>query len=48
MQFPKNDNCFTWFVEYPINNYNVTFYVGKYAAFSDTLISRQRYPENGL
>jgi aminopeptidase N len=29
---------FSWFVHYPINNYNVTFYVGKYAAFSDTLI----------
>jgi aminopeptidase N len=29
---------FTWFVHYPINNYNVTFYVGKYVAFSDTLI----------
>jgi aminopeptidase N len=31
-------NRFTWLVEYPINNYNVTFYVGKYTAFSDTLI----------
>lgn len=29
---------FTWFVHYPINNYNITFYVGKYTAFSDTLI----------
>jgi aminopeptidase N len=29
---------FTWFVHYPINNYNVTFYVGKYTAFNDTLI----------
>jgi aminopeptidase N len=29
---------FTWFVHYPINNYNVTFYVGKYTTFSDTLI----------
>ncbi len=28
---------FSWFVSYPINNYNVTFYVGKYVAFSDTL-----------
>ena len=34
----KRRDCFTWFVEYPINNYNVTFYVGKYAAFNDTLI----------
>lgn len=30
-------NKFVWFVEYPINNYNATFYVGKYASFSDTL-----------
>lgn len=30
--------AFSWFVEYPINNYNVTFYVGKYVSFSDTLI----------
>jgi aminopeptidase N len=29
---------FTWFVHYPINNYNITFYVGKYTAFIDTLI----------
>lgn len=31
-------NRFYWFVQYPINNYNVTFYVGKYTSFSDTLI----------
>jgi aminopeptidase N len=31
-------NRFTWFVNYPINNYNATFYVGKYTTFSDTLI----------
>lgn len=29
---------FTWLTEYPINNYNVTFYVGKYTSFSDTLV----------
>jgi aminopeptidase N len=34
----KGFDAFTWFVSYPINNYNVTFYVGKYVAFSDTLI----------
>jgi aminopeptidase N len=33
-----NRNRFTWFIHYPINNYNATFYVGKYVAFSDTLI----------
>jgi aminopeptidase N len=35
----KKYDRFTWFVDYPINNYNVTFYVGKYTAFSDTLIT---------
>jgi aminopeptidase N len=34
----KKYTRFTWFVEYPINNYNVTFYAGKYVAFNDTLI----------
>ena len=29
---------FTWLTEYPINNYNVTFYVGKYTSFSDTMV----------
>jgi aminopeptidase N len=29
---------FTWFVEYPINNYNATFYIGKYVSFNDTLV----------
>jgi aminopeptidase N len=28
---------YTWFVHYPINNYNVTFYLGKFAHFSDTV-----------
>jgi len=28
---------FTWFVHYPINNYNVTFYLGPYVSFTDTL-----------
>ncbi len=30
---------FDWFVSYPINNYNVTLNIGKYAHFSDTYIS---------
>jgi|WetSurSiteA1Bulk_404760.scaffolds.fasta_scaffold00934_6 aminopeptidase N len=34
----KKTDRFTWFVHYPINNYNVTFYVGKYTAFNDTLV----------
>jgi len=28
---------YEWFVDYPINNYNVTFYMGKYVEFTDTL-----------
>jgi aminopeptidase N len=30
---------FSWFVSYPINNYNATFYVGKYTAFGDTVVT---------
>lgn len=28
---------YEWFVDYPINNYNATFYMGKYSEFTDTL-----------
>jgi aminopeptidase N len=35
----KKSDLFRWFVSYPINNYNVTFYVGKYVSFNDTLIT---------
>jgi aminopeptidase N len=35
---PGKYTAFTWFIEYPINNYNATFYAGKYVSFSDTLI----------
>ncbi len=34
----KSYNRFIWFVSYPINNYNVTFYIGKYTQLNDTLI----------
>ena len=30
---------YEWFVSYPINNYNVTFGIGKYAHFRDLYIS---------
>lgn len=30
---------FDWFVSYPINNYNVTFNIGKFAHFSDHYVS---------
>jgi len=36
----KGDERFSWFVSYPINNYNVTFYMGKYIEFTDTLLSQ--------
>ncbi len=29
---------YEWFVNYPINNYNVTFYLGNYVGFTDTAI----------
>jgi aminopeptidase N len=35
----------TWFVANPINNYNITFYLGKFTHFSDTLRnSKGKYP----
>jgi aminopeptidase N len=34
----KNFLRYEWFVRYPINNYNATFYMGKYAEFTDTLV----------
>ncbi len=34
----KSYKRFEWFVSYPINNYNVTFYMGKFVQFNDTLI----------
>lgn len=37
----KNPSTTTyeWFVSYPINNYNVTLYIGDYVHFSDTFVS---------
>jgi aminopeptidase N len=35
----------TWFVANPINTYNVTFYLGKFVHFSDTLANKNgKYP----
>jgi aminopeptidase N len=31
-------NRYEWFVDYPINNYNATFYMGKYVEFDDTIL----------
>jgi hypothetical protein len=36
---PNNKTRYEWYVSYPINNYNVTFGIGKYAHFTDRYIS---------
>lgn len=38
-KLPDNWTRFEWFVSKPINNYNVTVNVGKYAHFSDVYVS---------
>ncbi len=35
---PRHYNRFSWFVSYPINNYNVTFYMGRYTSFDDIFV----------
>jgi aminopeptidase N len=37
----KGYTSHTWFVADPINNYDVSFYLGKYSHFSDTLENQQ-------
>lgn len=34
---------YEWFVDYPINSYNVTFYMGKYVQFTDTIPWRDTF-----
>jgi aminopeptidase N len=34
----KKYTRYEWFVSYPINNYNVTFYMGKFVNFTDTVL----------
>lgn len=36
---PNNETRYEWYVSYPINNYNVTFNIGKYAHYTDRYIS---------
>lgn len=38
----KTADTYKWFVSYPINNYNVTFNVGKFEKFSDVYESESR------
>jgi aminopeptidase N len=41
----KGYTSHTWFVSEPINNYDVTFYLGKYSHFSDTILNKLgKYP----
>ena len=37
----QNTKTVHWHVSYPINNYNVTFYLGNYTLIADTFVSRQ-------
>ncbi len=37
----KGNKIWTWFVSQPINSYNVTMNIGKYAHFSDTLMGEK-------
>ncbi|MBX2990016.1 MAG: M1 family metallopeptidase [Bacteroidetes bacterium] len=36
---PDGSTRYDWFVSYPINNYNVTLNIARYARFSDTYVS---------
>jgi aminopeptidase N len=38
-QLPGNWTTYQWFVSYPINNYNVTLNIGKYAHLQDTYVT---------
>jgi aminopeptidase N len=40
IDLPNGMVKYNWFISYPINNYNVTVNVGKYAHFADTYTSR--------
>jgi aminopeptidase N len=41
----ENFTSHSWFVANPINSYNVTFYLGKFLHFSDTMINQKgKYP----
>jgi aminopeptidase N len=37
----SGNETFTWFTEYPVNIYNITFYAGKFEHFSDTMLTPQ-------
>jgi aminopeptidase N len=35
----QGKETYTWLTRYPVNIYNITFYAGKYAHFSDTMLT---------
>ncbi len=37
----QGEETYTWLTRYPVNIYNITFYVGKYEHFSDTMLTPQ-------
>lgn len=39
VELPNGERLWNWFISYPINNYNVTINIGKYAHFSDVYTS---------
>ena len=43
-KYPAEDEFteFQWHVSYPINNYNVTFYLGDYINFEENYISKSK------
>ncbi len=40
VDLPNGMTQYNWFISYPINNYNVTLNIGKYAHFNDAYTSR--------
>lgn len=42
VEMPDGRTQYNWFISYPINNYDVTVNIGKYAHFSDVYTSRDR------
>lgn len=40
-QVRNNQECYYWRVLYPINLYNITFYIGKYKLLHDTYFSKE-------
>lgn len=48
VELPDGKVQYNWFISYPINNYDVTVNIGKYAHFSDVYKSRDGNPNESL